>query len=53
MDRISSFDLCDILNEIILSSQVAVYSEVDDSIPEITITLENGQVFNLQLKSVR
>lgn len=52
---LTAFDLAEILDGIIKESEElhGAKSECDDSSPEVTIKLLDGQVFNITVKKVK
>lgn len=55
MEKTNEYGVAEILEGIINygSNYHCIHAEADDSIPELTITLPNGQVFNLCVKRVK
>lgn len=55
MEKKNEYDFSELLGDIINYESVlhGVKAEVDDSMPELTIKLPNGQVFNLCVKRVK
>lgn len=55
MEKKNEYDLVDLLEGIINYESVlhGLSAEADDSMPELTIRLDNGQVFNLCVKRVK
>ncbi len=55
MEKTNEYGVAEILEGIVNygSNYHCIHAEADDSIPELTITLPNGQVFNLCVKRVK
>ena len=55
MEKKNEYDLAELLEGIINYESVlhGLSAEADDSMPELTIRLDNGQVFNLCVKRVK
>ena len=52
---LSDFDITETLHKVIIESEElhGIKSECDESSPEITIKLLDGQVFNITVKKVK
>ena len=54
MEKFTEFEITEILEKSFNRTSVpGLTVEVDDSMPELTIKLPNGQVFNLCVKRVK